>query len=73
MHRLDFTGQFKRDYKLTMKRGFDQRKLEEVITMPRNEQPLPESYRVHSLVNSKNYKDMRECHMSRIGCSFTRL
>ena len=28
-----------------------------------NEQPLPESYRDHALVSSRNYKGMRECHI----------
>ena len=55
--------QFKRDYKLAIKRGCDPKKLEEVITLLCNEQPLPEAYRDHALTNSRNYKDMRECHI----------
>ena len=39
------------------------RSLEEVITLLCNEQPLPEAYRDHALTNSRNYKDMRECHI----------
>ena len=58
-----FSGQFKRDYKLAIKRGCDPKKLEEVITLLCNEQPLPEAYRDHALTNSRNYKDMRECHI----------
>lgn len=27
------------------------------------EEPLPEAYRDHALVNSRNYKGMRECHI----------
>ena len=27
------------------------------------EQPLPEKYKDHALTNSRNYKDMRECHI----------
>ena len=53
----------KRDYKLAIKRGCDPKKLEEVITLLCNEQPLPEAYRDHALTNSRNYKDMRECHI----------
>ena len=26
-------------------------------------QPLPESYRDHALTNSRNYKNVRECHI----------
>ena len=89
MLKPEFTGQFKRDYKLAVKRGCNPKKLEEVITLLCNEQPLPEAYRDHALTNSRNYKDMRECHiepvsythldvykrqtLSRIGCLFTRL
>ena len=58
-----FTGQFKRDYKLAVKRGCDPKKLEKVVTMLCNEQPLPEIYYDHSLANSRNYKNMRECHI----------
>lgn len=64
MLKPEFTGQFKRDYKLAVKRGFDQKKLEEVITLLCNEQLLPEVYRDHALTNSRNYKNMRECHIA---------
>ena len=64
MLKVEFTGQFKRDYKLAVKRGCNPKKLETVIELLCNEQPLPEVYRDHALVNSKNYKDMRECHIS---------
>ncbi|MBR1497050.1 MAG: type II toxin-antitoxin system YafQ family toxin [Oscillospiraceae bacterium] len=63
MLRPEFTGQFKRDYKLAMKRGCDPRSLAAVVTMLVNEQPLPERYRDHALTNSRNYKGMRECHI----------
>ena len=53
MLKPEFSGQFKRDYKLAIKRGCDPKKLEEV----------PEAYRDHALTNSRNYKDMRECHI----------
>ena len=41
MLKPEFSGQFKRDYKLAIKRGCDPKKLEEVITLLCNEQPLP--------------------------------
>lgn len=44
MLKPEFSGQFKRDYKLAIKRGCDPKKLEEVITLLCNEQPLPEAY-----------------------------
>lgn len=63
MLRPGFSGQFKRDYRLALKRGLDPKRLEEVITLLCAETPLPERYRDHALVNSRNYKDMRECHI----------
>ena len=63
MLKLEFTGQFKRDYKLALKRGCDPKKLEEVVEILCREEPLPLSYRDHALTNSRNYKDMRECHI----------
>ena len=63
MLEVEFTGQFKKDFKLAVKRGCDQNELMEVIKLLQNELPLPEKYRDHALTNSRNYKDMRECHI----------
>lgn len=63
MLKTEFTGQFKRDYKLALKRGCDPRKLEAVVTLLCREEPLPAAYRDHALVSSRNYKGMRECHI----------
>lgn len=63
MLRPEFTGQFKKDYKLAIKRGCDPAKLQELITLLVNEQPLPKKYKDHALTNSRNYKNMRECHI----------
>ena len=63
MLKVEFTGQFKKDYKLAVKRGCDPKELEKVITLLVYEQPLPEKYRDHALTNSRYYKDMRECHI----------
>ncbi len=58
-----FSGQFKKDYKLAVKRGCDPKKLEKVISMLCSEQSLPDAYRDHALTDSKDYKGMRECHI----------
>lgn len=63
MLKIEFTGQFKKDYKLAVKRGCDIKELTNVITMLANEQTLPEKNRDHALENSRNYKNMRECHI----------
>ena len=44
MLKPEFSGQFKRDYKLAVKRGCDPKKLETVITMLCAEQPLPAEF-----------------------------
>ena len=63
MLKIEFTGQFKRDYKLAVKRGFDPQELTLVITLLASQQPLPEKYRDHALENSRSYKNVRECHI----------
>ena len=63
MLKPEFSGQFKRDYKLAIKRGCDPKKLEEVVSILCREEPLPPSYRDHALTNSRNYKGMMECHI----------
>lgn len=60
---IEYHGQFKRDYKLAVKRGCDISELEKVIGMLAAEQPLPEKYRDHALTDSKEYKGTRECHI----------
>jgi len=59
-----FSGQFKKDYRLAVKRGCKPEKIEKVIRLLCSEQPLPTAYRDHPLINSKKYKDMRECHIA---------
>ena len=63
MLKPEFTGQFKKDYKLAVKRGCNPAELEQVISLLCREEPLPEKYRDHALAHSGNYKDMRECHI----------
>lgn len=63
MLKPEFSGQFKRGYKLVIKRGCDPKKLEEVVSILCREEPLPPSYRDHALTNSRNYKGMREYHI----------
>lgn len=63
MLKPEFTTQFKKDYKVAMKRGCDPDKLKAVIALLCAECPLPANYRDHSLQNSKDYPDVRECHI----------
>ena len=63
MLKIEFTGQFKRDYKLALKRGCNERDLTMVVSLLASGQPLPAKYRDHALENSRNYKNVRECHI----------
>ena len=59
---IRFYVSFRKDYKRIEKRGYDIRKLEKVIGLLSNEQPLPERYNDHQLVG--NYAGCRECHIT---------
>lgn len=58
---VKFTGQFKRDLKLSRKQGKDAEQLFAVIERLANGEPLDAKYRDHSLTG--NYKGCRECHI----------
>ena len=63
MLKPEFTGQFKKDFKKAVKRGCDPKKLENIVTLLCEEKDLPAGNRDHALVNSRNHKNMRECHI----------
>ena len=56
-----FTSQFKKDYKMAMKRRLPIEELDIVIKLLSLDIPLPESYKDHSL--SGNWEGFRECHI----------
>lgn len=56
-----FTTQFKKDYKLSQKRGKDMSKIKAIMTELVNEKPLLPSCKDHSLIS--NNKNCRECHI----------
>ena len=55
------TSQFKKDYKLAMKRGLKIPLLDEVIVLLSKGEELPEKYRDHALIGS--WLGHRECHI----------
>ncbi len=63
MLKIEFTRQFKKDYKLALKRGCNPVELQKVLTYLSAEQELPLQYKDHLLKNSRNYQGMRECHI----------
>ena len=58
---LQWTSQFKKDYKLAMKRGKNIAALDETIRMLADQIPLPQKYGDHALTG--NFKGFRECHV----------
>ena len=60
---IRYQGQFKKDYKLAVRRGCNIQELEKVIQLLAEETILPEKYRDHALADSRDYKGMRECHI----------
>lgn len=55
------TTQFKKDYKLAIKRGLKIELLEEIISNLANDVPLPEKNKDHAL--GSNWSGHRECHI----------
>ena len=58
---VKFTTQFRKDYKLAMKRGLRIALLEEVVERLARGEPLPEKNRDHALTG--DWVGHRECHI----------
>lgn len=58
---IAWTSQFKKDYKLAMKRGQSIDLLDNIIRLLAKGEPLPETNRDHAL--SGNWAGHRECHI----------
>ena len=58
-----WTNQFKKDYKLAMKRHLDIDLLDDIIRKLASSEQLPEKNKDHALTVSREYKDVRECHI----------
>lgn len=60
-YEIQRTSQFKKDYKLAVKRGCDIDKLQKVVMILASGETLPDEYRDHPLRG--NYSGYRECHI----------
>lgn len=58
---VKYTTQFKKDFKLAIRRGLNIELLEDVISMLAMGEPLPEKYRDHALAG--RWTKHRECHV----------
>lgn len=61
MLKIEYTAKFKKGYKKIIKRGYDKKAFEEVVTILASGNELPEKYRDHNLQG--NYSGFRECHI----------
>ncbi|MBQ9360712.1 MAG: type II toxin-antitoxin system YafQ family toxin [Lachnospiraceae bacterium] len=57
------TAQFKKDYKKAIKNGCNEEDFKEALKYLVKQKPLPAIYRDHLLQDSKDYKNVRECHI----------
>ena len=60
---IEYPSIFKKDYKRAIKRGFNPKNFEKVVQLLQNQQTLPKKYHVHALTDSRNFKNVRECHI----------
>ena len=61
-YQVNRTAQFKREYRLALRRGQNIAELDDIIVRLAKEETLPEKNRDHSL--SGPFRGYRECHIS---------
>ena len=57
------TSQFKKDFKLALKRGCRKEDFQEILEYLVEQKPLPDKYHDHQLTDTNEYKNVRECHI----------
>lgn len=62
-YKIDYTSNFKKQYKKIKKQGKDLNKLHEVIEKLANGDELEAKYKNHDLINNKLYKNCKEYHI----------
>lgn len=60
---VDFTNNFKKQYKKIKKQGKDLNKFYNIIERLANGEELEPKYKNHFLINDKLYKNCKECHI----------
>jgi mRNA interferase YafQ len=61
MYNIEYTGSFKRDYKLALKRGYKEQLIQNIIILLVKGTLLPAKNKPHKLAG--DYKDCWECHI----------
>jgi len=62
-YNIDFTINFKKQYRKLKKQGKDLNKLYEVVKRLADGEDLDSRYKNHNLINNKVYKNCKECHI----------
>ena len=62
MYNIVSSTKFKKDLKVAIKRGYDMRLLDEVVSKLANGETLPDKNKDHALVG--NFAGCRECHIT---------
>ena len=62
MYKIVPSGKFKKDLKVAIKRGYDMRLIDDVVSKLASGETLPEKNKDHAL--SGNYARCRECHIT---------
>jgi mRNA interferase YafQ len=61
MYNIEYTGSFKRDFKLALKRGYREQLIQNIIILLADGTPLLAKNKPHKLTGE--YKDCWECHI----------
>lgn len=64
MLKISLDNRFKKEYKKCIKRDCDQKKFETILKLLAEEKKLPVKYRDHVLIDNKEFKNVRELHIS---------
>jgi len=62
-YKVDYTSDFKKEYKKIKKQGKDLNKIKYVIERIATGNILEPKYQDHTLVNNSRFKNCRECHI----------
>ena len=62
MYNIHYTNQFKKDYKLVLRRGNKESIIKTVVSIITKKELLPSKYKQHKL--SGKYVDCWECHLT---------
>ena len=62
-YKVDYTTEFKKDYKKIKKQNKNIEKLKTIIEQLASGNKLEEKYKDHKLNDNKRLKDCRECHI----------